>query len=122
MDRQHFHRVVLDHLRQPVLACDPAGGVLYMNPAAERLTGWPLWEAVNRPLAALLGEDWQGPPLEQLVHLPEPLLGQCCAFRARWGEGLERHLDAVPLFEGLHRSGTALIFAPAANEPPAGSA
>lgn len=112
MDRMQFHRLLLDHLPQPVLACDPAGGVLYMNPAAERLCGWPLWEAVNRPLADVLGgaADWIGPPLDELVHLGDRLAGHACRFKARWGEVLERRLDAAPLFEGQHRAGTLLVF------------
>jgi len=119
MDRMLLHRVILDHLRQPVLACDPAGRVLYMNPAAERLTGWPLWEAVNRPLPDVLGgaEHWRGPALETLAGLQEPGSGLSCRFRARWGEILERRFDASPLWEGQHRAGAVLVFEAARQRP-----
>lgn len=122
MDRNPIHRMVLDHLTQPLLACDPGGSVLYMNPAAERLTGWPLWEAVNRPLADVLGgeADWIGPPLNEIAHLGDRLCGLDCRFRARWGELLERRFDVSPLYEGQHRAGTLLVFdRPVARRNPA---
>jgi PAS domain S-box-containing protein len=44
----------LDSIGDAVISTDLAGAVGRMNPAAERLTGWTLVEAVGRPLAEIL--------------------------------------------------------------------
>ena len=110
LDRMHFHRAILDHLQMAVLACDATGQVQYMNPEAERMTGWPLWEAINRPAQEILGEGWTGPAFLDLLHSGEHFMRQPCRFRARWGEGQERLLSVTPLYQGAYRCGTAFVF------------
>ncbi|MCP5284145.1 MAG: PAS domain S-box protein [Burkholderiaceae bacterium] len=44
----------LDSIADGVLATDAAGRVTRMNPAAERLTGWTVGEAVGRPMGDVL--------------------------------------------------------------------
>lgn len=45
---------VLEHIRDPVIGVDRAGGILWMNPAAERLTGWQEIHALGRRIEAVL--------------------------------------------------------------------
>lgn len=112
LDRMQLHRAILDHLNEPVLATDATGLVQYMNPEAERMLGWPLWEAVNRPVEDLLNGDgaWTGPGFMSLLHSGECLLHQPCHFTTRWGEGLERKLNVSPLYQGAYRCGTVFVF------------
>ena len=45
---------MLDSIGDAVLSTDLAGNVTYMNPVAERMTGWSNWEATGRPLAEVM--------------------------------------------------------------------
>ncbi len=45
--------VTLHSIGDAVITTDAGGGVQYLNPVAESLTGWPLGEARGRPLAAV---------------------------------------------------------------------
>ena len=47
----------LDQMRDAVLAFDPAGHVVYMNPAAEQQYGWASDEALGRPRSAIYEEQ-----------------------------------------------------------------
>lgn len=51
---------VSQQLPQAVIGSDLDGNVVYLNPSATVLTGWPLPEAVNRPLGEII-------PLEELA-------------------------------------------------------
>jgi diguanylate cyclase (GGDEF)-like protein/PAS domain S-box-containing protein len=47
-------QVMLDSIGDAVLSTDLAGNVTYMNPVAERMTGWSTWEATGRPLPEVM--------------------------------------------------------------------
>ncbi len=51
--REEHLRITLDSIGDAVIATDAEGLVARMNPAAQRLTGWPLAEAEGRPLDAV---------------------------------------------------------------------
>lgn len=44
-------QVTLNCIGDAVISTDPAGNISFLNPAAERLTGWSLHEAVGEPMA-----------------------------------------------------------------------
>jgi PAS domain S-box-containing protein len=49
--QQEWFRVTLGSIGDAVIASDAVGNVTYMNSTAEALTGWPLADALNQPLA-----------------------------------------------------------------------
>ena len=49
-------RAVLDVVSAPIVAADGAGVIVYANPAAERLLGWPAGGLASTPLEALVPE------------------------------------------------------------------
>jgi two-component system, cell cycle sensor histidine kinase and response regulator CckA len=48
---KEYLATTLNSIGEAVIAADIGGCVRHMNPAAERLTGWPLMEAAGKPLA-----------------------------------------------------------------------
>ena len=53
---------VSQQLPQAVIGSDLDGNIVYLNPSAVALAGWPLTEAVNRPLGEII-------PLEELAEV-----------------------------------------------------
>ncbi len=54
MEEREQHRAILEAIEGAVLVLDPDGGARYLNPAAERLTGWTAGEARGKPVTDLL--------------------------------------------------------------------
>jgi PAS domain S-box-containing protein len=65
-----FHRTTLSSIGDAVIVTDPDGSVMFMNAAAESITGWAEGEARNRPLAAFfhLSNEETGAPVESPIE------------------------------------------------------
>src|SRR5437879_10015480 len=50
------YRLILDALGDAVVAADGANRIVYVNPAAERLLGWPAAELLGRPITTIQPE------------------------------------------------------------------
>ena len=57
--------------RTPLVLLDEQGRVLYLNPATERLLGWPLGETLGQPFSRLLAPKEQGSGTPAWLR-PEP--------------------------------------------------
>lgn len=53
-DVLHDAQVTLDSIGDAVLSTDLAGNITYLNPVAERMTGWSESEAVGKPLQEVM--------------------------------------------------------------------
>jgi PAS domain S-box-containing protein len=112
MDRLNFHQTVLDHLSEAVFACDLQENLTYMNLVAERLTGWPSWEAINKTMNEIL-------PVAECAESKELLrnvlkTGRGCTrckstIVTRWNEDVEVTADLSPVYIGTQMSGVVLI-------------
>ena len=83
----------LESMGDAVITTDPAGMIRYLNPVAERVTGWALEEALGEPLDAVL------PLISETTRRPVPNTGARCLEEGR----------TVDLEEGvllLRRDGT----------------
>jgi PAS domain S-box-containing protein len=111
-------RITLANIGDAVLVTDQRGMVTFLNPVAERLTGWPQAEAVGLPLDKvfpIVNEQTRG-------HVPSPVdrvlregtvvgLGNHTVLIAR--DGTERPIDdsAAPLRDAAgHITGAVLVF------------
>lgn len=50
-EQRHWYEAILNCIGDGILATDVTGAIAFMNPAAERLTGWKRADAAGRPLA-----------------------------------------------------------------------
>jgi PAS domain S-box-containing protein len=116
-EREWLH-VTLSSIGDGVIATDQGGSVLFMNPVAERLTGWTEAEAKGRPLEqifAIINEDSRQPvanPVSKvLAHGLIEGLANHTLLIAR--DGTERPIDdcAAPIRQaGGALQGVVLIF------------
>jgi PAS domain S-box-containing protein len=116
-DRESLH-TTLRSIGDAVIATDDAGRVRFMNPVAERLTGWPLAEAEGRPLAEvfrIVNEVTRATvesPVEKVLREGQVVgLANHTVLIAR--EGTEVPIDdsGAPIRDGRGRtSGVVLVF------------
>ena len=69
-EQREWLHVTLAAIGDGVIATDGGGRVRFLNPAAQRLTGWRAGEAAGRPVEALLSllDERDGRPLEGPLH------------------------------------------------------
>ncbi len=73
-EQKERFRVILESIRDGVITIAPDGKVLYLNPAAEAMTGWSSAEARSRPakevmcLRAADGSDLPVSPLQEVLE------------------------------------------------------
>lgn len=51
LNENHRAQVTLDSIGDAVICTDEAGNITFLNPTAEKMTGWSMKEAAGRPLA-----------------------------------------------------------------------
>jgi len=110
MNIKMISRHVLDTLPQAVCVVDDARHIIYLNPAAERLTGWAYREIAGESIEErLFGGDHL--PLSALspVHTALPGSGSPATIITRSGQEKEVFVCLVPLKDGNGLSGTVVM-------------
>lgn len=75
-EREAWLGTILQSIGEGVVATDRTGGVTFMNPVAEKLTGWSQKESIGRPLTSILhAVDEESGKLVR-ISIPEILSGQ----------------------------------------------
>jgi PAS domain S-box-containing protein len=67
--RKENYRVTINSLNEALISTDKEGHILYMNPIAERLTGWSWQDAKKQPLHSVFNvvNEETGEPFEHIV-------------------------------------------------------
>jgi PAS domain S-box-containing protein len=119
LSRQEEHeRITLQSIGDAVLATDSAGRITRLNPTAERLTGWPLAEALGRPLVEvfhIINAATREPvanPVQQVLARGEVVgLANHTALLARDGQEYQIADSAAPIRDRAGKIvGVVLVF------------
>jgi diguanylate cyclase (GGDEF)-like protein/PAS domain S-box-containing protein len=75
-EREEWLGTILQSIGEGVVATDRAGNITFMNPVAEKLTGWRQQESINKPLTSVLHliDEEDGKLIR--ISIPELLSGQ----------------------------------------------
>lgn len=117
-DSEERLAVTLRSIGEAVMTTDTQGRVTHMNPVAERLTGWPMAQALGRPAQEVLrmAEDADGSPLacpiSDVLHSVEPQARERdLMLLSRDGHSHPISMNATPKLDQAGRlRGTVLVF------------
>ncbi|HEY2388348.1 MAG TPA: PAS domain S-box protein [Candidatus Binatia bacterium] len=116
--QREWFRVTLQSIGDAVIASDPVGCVTFMNPVAERLTGWTTAEALGRPLTdvfRIINETSRAPvenPTEKVMQTGTIVgLANHTILVGRDGSEFPIADSAAPIFDDEQRIlGVVLVF------------
>jgi diguanylate cyclase (GGDEF)-like protein/PAS domain S-box-containing protein len=115
---EHSAQIILRSIGDAVLSTDAAGNVTYLNPVAERMTGWSMREALGQPATTVLSisdGDTQQPmpcPLAMAMRHDKPVgLGSNAVLTDR--HGTQSHIEdtTAPIHDEQGRViGAVIVF------------
>ncbi len=123
-DREQWFRVTLSSLGDAVIATDPAGKIMYLNPVAEKLTGWSVADSRGRsiqevfPIFNEYTEQVVENPVEKVLA-QGGVVGLANHTVLRHKSGLLTPIEdsAAPIYDDQsHLLGVALVFRDATQE------
>jgi diguanylate cyclase (GGDEF)-like protein/PAS domain S-box-containing protein len=111
-------QVTLDSIGDAVLSTDLAGNITYLNPVAERMTGWSASEATGRPLREvmrIIDADSREPVRDPLAlavrHDTNVGVGENCLLISRDGRESAIEDTAAPIHDRQGRViGAVIVF------------
>jgi len=116
-ERERWFSTTLRSIGDAVIAVGLNGRITFMNPVAERLTGWKAQDAVGHPAEEILSltgdhaEQIMDPPLDQVLREGHPV--------NLWEAGLKSATDgqvrtisdsASPVLDGSEQLGAVMVF------------
>jgi diguanylate cyclase (GGDEF)-like protein/PAS domain S-box-containing protein len=111
-------QITLNSIGDAVICTDSAGNITFLNPVAERITGWSIREAAGKPLAqcfrimdASTGMGAADPEANAIDHSRTIRLPVNCILTRRDGHQIFIEDSVAPIRDGLGQSaGSVLVF------------
>jgi PAS domain S-box-containing protein len=114
MDLDQIGRDVLESMIAPLYIRDREKRLLYMNPAAERVTGWSASEALGRYCYEVFGDKYvrcrESCAAEEVIAQGAPLSQQVGRLLRRSGEVITVGTSISPLYEEGEIRGAIIVF------------
>jgi PAS domain S-box-containing protein len=115
-EQRELLRVTLHSIGEGVIATDEDGLVTFLNPVAAYLTGWPVDEAVGKPLEAVFrttdehtGEALSD-PLQRAREVGRTIASTSYSrLKGRGGRGLPIECNGAPIRDGGGRTGGMVL-------------
>jgi PAS domain S-box-containing protein len=115
-EQREWLQVTLAAIGDGVIATDASGQVRFLNPAAQRLTGWRAAEAAGRPIDELLPlfDERDNAPIACPLHAALKLRAAAAAsgepaVRARDGRAYPVQINAAPIIDNEVIAGAVLV-------------
>jgi len=113
MDLSSIYRTVLEHMNEQVYVRDLDMNLLYINPAAESLTGWPAQEAMGKKCYEVFGdaerECKKVCPVEKAISSNQCIFHHEGRLKTRGGRVLDMQVSISPLLTGAEVAGAAVV-------------
>jgi len=107
------YRAILDNMSEVAYARDLDMNLLYVNPASERLTGWPSQEVMGKKCYEVFGDAGQTCrgvcPIEKAISERLPILHHVGKLETRSGEVRNMLVLISPLREGEAITGAVVM-------------
>ena len=106
-------RAVLENMNDAVYVRDLGRKLIYINPAAERMTGWSMDEALAKPCYEVFGDPGHACnklcPIDACLARGEPVQHQEGRLVRRDGAVIDARVSISPLFDGEAIVGSVVV-------------
>jgi PAS domain S-box-containing protein len=113
MELNQVYKSIIDNMNEALYLCSPEKNIIYINPAAERLTGWSLPEALAKKCYEIFGDEHQTCrevcPVEKVIARKDSNLRYEGNFKTRTGE-LKRFKSSIsPIYEDGNLTAVVIV-------------
>ena len=113
MALNQVYQSIVSNMNEPVYLCDLEKNLLYLNPAAEKLTGWSLQDALAMKCYEIFGDAAltckEACPVEKVVSRKLDNLCHESRLKTRAGDTKRFKASISPVYEGQKISGVVIV-------------
>ncbi len=107
------YKTILDNMNDPLYLCNLEKNIIYLNPAAEQLTGWTLQDALKKKCYEIFGDEQQlckeACPIKKIVSQKNCSLWHKGTLRTRFGELKCFQASISPIYENDRLTAAVMV-------------